>query len=147
MKKLPLLLAEPISLIRQTVALTAGSIRIGPVLQASTLGMAQKMVLDQPFAGIIVSLNWDDDPSMGAVLEFIAALRSGGTLCAPTVPVFVTASTCSAEQAKELVNLDVQRVLIKPFKARLLIDALAELAHAVDDDHSRETGIAVAKQA
>lgn len=128
MKKLPLLLAKPNSLMRQTVVLTAGSIQIGPVFQASTLRMAHRMVLEQPFAAIIVPLCWDDETTIGPVLEFIAAVRSGSTRCASTVPIFVTASACSIDEAQGLAALHVQRILLKPFKARLLIEALAELS-------------------
>jgi CheY-like chemotaxis protein len=128
MKKLPLLLAEPNSLLRQTVALTAGAIRIGPIFQASTLRMARKMVLDQPFGAIIVPLCWDDDQDIAPMLEFIAQLRSGDSSSARTVPVFVTATACNREEAASLADLNVRRVLIKPFKARVLIEALAELS-------------------
>ena len=139
MKKLPLLLAEPNALLRQTVALTAGSIRIGPVFQASTLRMAQKMVNERAFAAIIVPLCWDDDAAIEPVIDFIEALRSGDTLCPASVPVFVTASSCSLEEATVLAALTVQRVLIKPFKARLLIEVLAELSRSAVDANAPES--------
>jgi hypothetical protein len=123
MNKFPLLLAEPNSLLRQTVALTAGSIRIGPIFQASTLRMARKMVLDQPFAAIIVPRCWDDDPDIAT--------------SSPNVPVFVTARACSLEEAESLADLNVRRVLIKPFKARVLIEALAELSFTATEPGTR----------
>jgi CheY-like chemotaxis protein len=137
MNKFPLLLAEPNSLLRQTVALTAGSIRIGPIFQASTLRMARKMVLDQPFAAIIVPRCWDDDPDIATMLEFIAQLRAGDSSSSPNVPVFVTARACSLEEAESLADLNVRRVLIKPFKARVLIEALAELSFTATEPGTR----------
>lgn len=141
MTELPILLAEPHSLMRQTVALTASSICRRPIFEASSLRMVRKMVIEQSFAAIIVPLCWDDDPSIYPTLELIMAIRSAGTLCTPTVPVFITAHTCSLDEANMLADIDVKRVLIKPFKARLLIEALAELSLASNSPISPESAM------
>jgi DNA-binding NarL/FixJ family response regulator len=55
-------------------------------------------------------------------------LRAGATLSDENIPVYVTASVCSREEVEQLLALRVQRVLIKPFKTRTLIDVLSEVA-------------------
>ncbi len=123
--KLPLLLAEPNALLRQTVALTAQSIQVGPVLQAASLHLAQRMMAEQAFAAVILPLDSDETDGSKGMLELIQKLRSGATRSASSVPIFVTATVCNRSDAELLAAAGIQRMLIKPFKARLLLEALA----------------------
>lgn len=126
---LSVLLFEPQSLLRQTVALTLRSIGIGPVYQAASVQMAQRMVNDQPFGAVIVSLDGDEVSSSAAqAIELINAIRSGNTPSEESLPVVVTTTACNRAVLENLSDLGVRKILIKPFKARLLIDAMTEIA-------------------
>jgi DNA-binding NarL/FixJ family response regulator len=123
---LPVLLLEPSALLRQTVALTAISIGVGSVWQASNIRAAMDMVKTQPFSGAVVALDATDDRHHDA-LPLIESIRSGMTASPAGIPVYVVVNECSQSLMARLGPLDVERVLIKPFRARVLIEALASL--------------------
>ncbi len=125
---LPILLVEPNALIRQTVALTAASLALGPVQQATSLQAGQRMMQEQNFSSVILPLHADGDEDGVELFAQLYALRAGATLSGENIPVYVTASACSREEVEQLLALRVQRVLIKPFKTRTLIDVLSEVA-------------------
>jgi hypothetical protein len=126
-RTLPLLLLEPSALLRQTVALTAISIGAGSVWQASNVREAQELLQARQFAGAVVAVD-EDEGSTDGVLQLIVAIRGGTLASAADMPVYVLASACSRALLEKLHPLEIQRVLIKPFKARLLIEALSSIS-------------------
>lgn len=137
---LPILLVEPNALIRQTVALTAASLALGPVQQASSLQASQRMMQEQNFSSVILPLHADGDQDGVQLFAQLYALRAGATLSNENIPVYVTASICSREEVEQLLALQVQRMLIKPFKTRTLIDVLSEVAAASSAAIERAAG-------
>ena len=127
--RLPILLLEPNALLRQTVALTAISIGVGSVWQASNVKAAADMLETQSFSGAVVALDALDasDDCHQDALPLIESIRSGTTASAAGIPVYVVVNACSQTLLAKLGPLDVKRVLIKPFRARILIEALASL--------------------
>lgn len=123
---LPLLLLEPSALLRQTVALTAISIGAGSVWQASNVREAQELLQARQFGGAVMAVDEDEDSA--GVLQLIQAIRGGKAASAADMPVYVLASACSRSLLEKLHPLEVQRVLIKPFRARLLIEALSSIS-------------------
>lgn len=134
---LPILLVEPNGLIRQTVALTAASLALGSVQQATSLATGQRMMQEHKFSAVILPLHADDDEDGVQLFAQVYGLRSGETLCDENIPVYITASVCSQEEIEQLLALQVRRVLIKPFKARTLIDVLSEVAATSEDSAER----------
>ena len=130
MQPLPLLLSEPGALMRQTVALTVGSVGVGPVFQAATVRAAQELMQQRVFGALILSLDpgTDEDDDGSAAIGLLTMLRAGETLSPRELSVVVTASSCSRERIEALKALGVDRVLLKPFKARLLIETLTGLS-------------------
>jgi DNA-binding NarL/FixJ family response regulator len=131
MQTLRLLLNEPSALMRQTVALTAGSVGVGPVFQAATARAAQELLQQHVFGAVILSLDPGPDDIGDAghdAMRLLEMLRAGQTQSPRDLGVVVTASACSRAQVDALMTLGVDRVLLKPFKARLLIEALTELS-------------------
>jgi len=126
-RHLPVLLLEPSALLRQTVALTAISIGTGTVWQASNVREAQELLQSRRFAGAVVAVDEGNDSTDG-VLRMIEAIRGGKLASAADMPVYVLASACSRTLLEKLYPLDIQRVLIKPFRARLLIEALSSIS-------------------
>ena len=130
---LPILLVEPNALTRQTVALTAASLALGPVHQATSMLVAQRMMQEQKFSAAILPLHSDGDEDGVKFFSQMDALRAGTTRSGEATPVYVTASVCSRDEVERLALLKVQRVLIKPFKTRTLIDVLGEVATSSAD--------------
>lgn len=126
-RPLPVLLLEPSALLRQTVALTAISIGAGTVWQASNVREAKELLQSRRFAGAVVAVD-EGEGSIDGVLQMIATIRGGKLASAGDMPVYVLASACSRALLERLYPLDIQRVLIKPFRARLLIEALSSIS-------------------
>lgn len=120
----PILLFEPSAVLRQTVALTAISIGAGYVWQASNVKAAQEMLETQSFVGAMLAVDGNDSYANSA-LPIIESIRAGTTASSPDIPVYVIVDSCSQSLLTKLSTLNVQRVLIKPFKARVLIEALS----------------------
>ena len=125
---LPILLVEPNALVRQTVTLTAASLALGPVQQATSMQTAQRMLEAQHFSAVILPLRAQDDEDGVRLFAQLEALRAGSMRSDEKIPVYVIASVCSREEVQQLLALKVQRVLLKPFKTRTLIDVFSEVA-------------------
>jgi CheY-like chemotaxis protein len=122
------LLVEQSLVMRQTIALTAGSLRIGEVHQSGSVALALPMLESTPFDGIVIAVDQDGDEKARAfdygVLEQI---RAGRTASKANLPVIVLTSACDATFVTAMRALRVERILVKPFRARTLLEALAGL--------------------
>jgi DNA-binding NarL/FixJ family response regulator len=123
------MLLEPSALLRQTVALTAISIGLGAVWQAANVKAAQEMLEKRPFAGAFVAVGpgAEDGESSLSVIE---SIRNRRTASAVGIPVYALVDACDQALLRKLSALEVQRILIKPFKARVLIEVLSNMAAA-----------------
>lgn len=128
--RLPIMLLEPSALLRQTVALTAISIGVGTVWQAANVRAAEEMLVRQPFAGAVIALDANGEDSEDS-LSVIESIRDHRTASDDGIPVCVLVDGCDQALLQKLNALNVQRVLIKPFKARILIEVLSSMATAV----------------
>lgn len=126
---LPVLIFEPQALLRQTVALTSSAIGVGPIYQAATLDAASRHLMQRGFAAAIISLDAvESDTHRAQAIGLIQDLREGRTPSLKSLHVLVTVSSCDRVTLQTLQSLGVHRILLKPFKARLLIDALTALS-------------------
>lgn len=124
--QLPIMLLEPSALLRQTVALTAISIGAGEIWQAANARTAQEMLDRQPFSGAVIALGGNDEDGEHS-LSAISSIRNRRTASYDGIPVSVLVDVCDQTLLKRLSALNVQRVLIKPFKARVLIEVLSTM--------------------
>lgn len=117
-----LLLVEPQFVMRRTVATMARDLRLADVQEATSAAAAEKLLADQRFDGLLIAL--DDE---GDALELVRRVRAGASAQPTDLPVAATAAACDVELALKLKQLDVRRLLIKPFKVRGMLDAIAAL--------------------
>lgn len=139
---LPILLVESNALVRQVVALTATSLALGPVHQAASIQTALRLLQTREFSATILPLHSEGDEVGKQFFSLLEALRAGTTPSDPAIPVVITASACNRDEASQLLALNVQRVLIKPFKTRTLIDVLGEIAALTSASVSAITALA-----
>jgi CheY-like chemotaxis protein len=132
-----LLIVEPDFLLRRTVAGVVRELALAEVHEATGVEAATRQLAEQPFEALLLAL--DDD---GAAIELLRRLRRGALRSPPALPVAVTATACDAGLALRLKELDVKRVLLKPFKVKGVIDTIAGLCAAAADLPA--TGSAVA---
>ena len=57
----------------------------------------------------------------------MSRVRNGGTKCASDIPMAVVAARCGTPLALRLKELDVRRLLLRPFKVKGVLDAIVAL--------------------
>lgn len=117
-----LLLVEPHFLVRRTVSAVARDMRLADPKEVTTIEAAESLVALYKFDALFISLD-----EQVAALELMSRVRSGGTKCAADTPIAVTAGACDTALALRLKELDVQRLLLRPFKVKGFLDAIMAL--------------------
>lgn len=117
-----LLLVEPQFLFRRTVAAVARDLRLATIHEATTLAAAERLMATTSFDALILSLD-----EKAHALELLERVRAGTTPCAASIPTILMADACDAGLALSLRQLQVRRLLLKPFKIRSVIECIAGL--------------------
>ena len=125
-----LLLVEPQFLLRRTVAAVARDMRLANPKELTSIEQAESLLAFKTFDALFLSMDEE-----AAALELMSRVRSGDTKCAADIPIAVTAATCSAPMALRLKQLDVRRLVLRPFKVKGVLDAIAALRQAPVEIH------------
>jgi CheY-like chemotaxis protein len=147
-----MLLVEPVTLLRRTVSLTARSLGLGDVHEAASMAMALKLLNGKRFHGAVIALQpaaaGANEPRSDAAevsseaaasgpstpeyqeLALIDAVRGGLSACHRDMPIAVMVEQVSPELVALLRERKISRVILKPFRARDLLDAFAAFAAA-----------------
>jgi DNA-binding NarL/FixJ family response regulator len=118
-----LLLCEPQSLFRRTVARVARDLDLADIREASSLEAASKLLGEVPFDGLMLDIG-DGLDSFSLVQE----VRTGQTRTDHAVPIVLTAASCDAGTIAFFKPMAVQRIMLKPFKVKTVLEAIAMLA-------------------
>jgi CheY-like chemotaxis protein len=127
-KNLDMLLVEEQSLLRKTVSLTARSLGLGTVHEASTMEAAERMLRERSFQGAVISLDCGTGQGCAYNLSLLDKVRNGASASVPTIPIAVMVDHATEELLKELRDRRVSRVILRPFRAKVLLDAFATFA-------------------
>lgn len=65
----------------------------------------------------------------------MARVRNGDTTCARDIPIAVTAAACATPLAMRLKQLEVRRLLLRPFKVQGVLDAIVPLRQPSPELH------------
>lgn len=117
-----LLLVEPHQLVRSTVAAVARDLRLARIEQATSVEAAGQRMRLARYHALVLALDDTD-----AALALLARLRAGELASSADIPVIALASGCSAELARQLKTHQVRRLLLKPFKVKLLLESIEGL--------------------
>ena len=117
-----LLLVEPQFLLRRTVAAVARDLRLANPKEVTTIEQAETLVSFHAYDALFLSLDEE-----AAALELMSRVRNGDTRCAPDIPIAVTAAACGTPLALRLKQLEVKRLVLRPFKVKGVLDAIAAL--------------------
>jgi DNA-binding NarL/FixJ family response regulator len=120
-----LLLVEPHFVLRRTTATLARDMGLADVQEATSTATAERLLHERRFDAMLIAL--DDE---GAALELVRRLRAGESVQPVDLPVAATAVSCDVELALRLKQLDIRRLLLKPFKVRGMLDVIAALGGA-----------------
>lgn len=121
-----LLLVEPQFVLRRTVAVMARDMGLADVQEATSAAVAERLLFEHRFDGLLLAIDED-----GAALELLRRLRAGDTAQPAGMPVAATATACDVELALRLKQLDVCRLLLKPFKVRGMLEVISALGAPV----------------
>ncbi len=125
-----LLLVEPQFLLRRTVAAVARDLRLADPKELTTIEQAESLVSYHAFDALFLSLDEEE-----AALELVGRVRSGDTKCAVDIPIAVTAAACGTPLALRLKQLEVKRLVLRPFKVKGVLDAIAALRLPAAEPH------------
>jgi hypothetical protein len=117
-----LLLVEPQFLVRRTVSAVARDMHLADSKETTTIEQAETLVAMRAYDALFLSLDEQD-----AALALMTRVRNGETKCARDIPIAVTAAACGTPLALRLKELEVRRLLLRPFKVKGVLDAIAAL--------------------
>ena len=124
-KQLQMLLVEPETLLRRTVSLTARSLGLGQIHEACSIAAAQRMLQEQAFSGAVISIDCASGERAAYDLSLLDQVRNGLSASPSTIPIAVMAECATAELLRNLRGRDIERVILKPFRAKTLLDTFA----------------------
>lgn len=119
----PMLLLESDALLRRTVVLTARSMGLADIYETGSPQLARRMIAERPFRGAVIALDFGERMYNLYDLSVIDEIRNNESTRA--IPIAVLASGCDAHLLQELRLRGVTRVILKPFRARTLLDTFA----------------------
>jgi CheY-like chemotaxis protein len=122
---LNMLLVEPETLLRRTVSLTARTLGLGQIHEAASPEAAQRLLKTQAFQGAVIAIRCDANSDCPYDLALVDQIRAGDSASPSTIPLAIMADHATAELLRELRQRDIDRLILKPFRARVLLDAFS----------------------
>ncbi len=123
-----MLLVEPATLLRRTVALTARSMGLATVHEAASHALALRLLKGTSFDGVLIAVDDLQGDGGTSAIGLLDQVRAGGTASKTTIPIAVMLDQVDAPMLAALRARGVTRVLLKPFKARNLVDTFTAFA-------------------
>lgn len=117
-----MLVVEPDSVVRSTVASVVRELELAQVHQAASVPLGTQVLSETAVDALVLSLADTD-----AALELLTRLRAGELASKPDIAVVVLASACDGPLALRLKQLEVRRLLLTPFKIRDVVQTLEAL--------------------
>jgi len=122
MPRKKLLLVDPHSLFRRTVAAVARELNLADVHEASSHEVARQLLHSQHFDALMLDIG--DGLSALAIVQDV---RSSGTASDAALSIAVTAESCDLATLKLFKQMQVRRIMLKPFKVKTVLDVVSEL--------------------
>lgn len=119
----PMLLVEPEDMLRRTVSLTARSLGMAEIDEAPSVQAAQRLLRQHRYRGAVIAID------AGALHDYslLDQVRQGQSACDAQMPIAVLANRADPAMIAALRGLGVQRIILKPFRAKVLLEAFAAL--------------------
>ena len=124
-RQMNMLLVEEQTLLRRTVSLTARSLGLGTIHEAATMQAAERLLREHAFQGAVISIDCGTQPGDGYNLALLDAVREGMSASDKAIPIAVMSESATEELLAALRERQVTRVILKPFRAKVLLDAFA----------------------
>jgi len=126
-----ILLVEPEALLRRTVALTARSLNLSQVHEAAGPDAALRMLKSRPFQGAVIAVDCVGGRGERRYdLRLVDLVRDGESGSSAAMPIAIMTAEATAELLGELRERRISRVILKPFRAKVLLETIANFAAA-----------------
>ena len=126
---IPMLLVEPVALLRRTVSMTARSLGLLRIEEAASSGLALQLLHDKVFHGAVIAIDAHGSDPIQA-LRLVDEIRNGMTASKAAMPIAVMVELCPPILLTSLKERGVTHIILKPFRARTLIDTFIAFANA-----------------
>lgn len=125
-----ILLVEPEPMLRRTVVMTARSLGLSQVHEAASNDAALRMLRSRTFHGAVVAVNCigsgaDRQYDLGLIDRLRADDKPGQTM-----PIAIMAEQATAELLGALRDRNISRVILKPFRAKVLLETIEKFGAA-----------------
>lgn len=118
-----LLLVDPHSLFRRTLALVARELHVAEVAEAASLEAARHRMEHEVFDALMLDIG--DGPSSLALMQ---SLRAGELRSAASLPVALMAERMDAAMIEMFKPVHPSRIMLKPFKVKTALEVVSQLA-------------------
>jgi CheY-like chemotaxis protein len=123
---LHILLVEPETLLRRTVTLTARSTGIGQVHEAASTEAALRMLRDRTFHAAVIAVDCvGSGDERHYDLSLIDRVRDAETSSHHAMPIAIMAEQATPTLLRALRDRRISRVILKPFRAKVLLETIA----------------------
>ena len=126
-RRFSLLLVEPYSVVRSTVASVARSLDLVDIHETPSVETASQLLRATPFDGFVIALGDDY-----AGLDLINRIREGRTPSASSAAVAITTDRIDPDSIEAFKKLEIRRVLLKPFKVKTIPETISAFAQPAD---------------
>lgn len=125
-----ILLVEPETLLRRTVVMTARSMNLGQVHEAASTEAALRMLRSRTYHGAVIAVECRGSGSARRYdLSLVDQLRFGDA-GRQDIPIAIMADQATPELLSELRDRKISRVILKPFRAKVLLETIARFGGA-----------------
>lgn len=130
-KTLHILLVEPETMLRRTVAMTARSLGLGQVHEAATNAAALRLLSVRRFQGAVIAIEcFGNGKDQRYDLGLIDRLRADAANASDALSIAVLAEKVTPELLGDLRKRDISRVILKPFRAKVLLETIENICRA-----------------
>ena len=117
-----LLLVEPQSLFRRTLATVARQLKVADIVEASSYEAAQNLLESQRFDGLMLAVG-----DGVASLNLLQNLRLGKTRNTRVLPLALMAEAIDTDTIEVFRTMSPQRILLVPFKVKTALEVVSGL--------------------
>ena len=117
-----LLLVEPQSMFRHTLAAVARQLKVADVVEASSYEAAQSLLETQRFDGLLLAVG-----DGVASLNLLQTLRMGKTRNTRVLPLALMAEAMDPITIEVFRTMSPQRILLVPFKVKTALEVVTGL--------------------
>jgi DNA-binding NarL/FixJ family response regulator len=124
---LSVLLVEPQPLIRSLVVSVGRQLDLACIEETASVEVAVQRLEGTRYDGLLLSLE-----DHGRAVALLERLRAGGLASPAGMPVVAMTACCTVELAMLMKQLDVRRLLLKPFKVKTVLESIEAIAAEAD---------------